>query len=296
MSRRGRSTGSPISLFSFQDIITSVTAIMILLVLILTLELITRMNLKGVAAEDQHVASELHQSLESLRTRLEDLQSAAADAKQAATRAARQSLKDVEADRRRTERSSDVLSTTIASLESQLKTARLKRRSAETDLVQAERTKPLTAREQDKATRDLNTAAMLERHNEAEQKRQEETEKELAESPTLVSTLVYNPPPGESLQPHLVEISKAGIAVIGRNDSGVQVFGWGVLGPPGAFTKWLSERNKKAEYIVLMLRPSGLDKLEATREAIRTQGLELGVELVSEDMDIVLADDAHKAS
>src|SRR5262245_5426312 len=41
MSRRGRG-GTPISLFSFQDIITSVTGIMILVTLILALDVIRR--------------------------------------------------------------------------------------------------------------------------------------------------------------------------------------------------------------------------------------------------------------
>ena len=63
MSRRGRSKDVAISLFSFQDIITSVTAIMILLVLILALELATRVATKGMAAEDRRVAQQLKRSV-----------------------------------------------------------------------------------------------------------------------------------------------------------------------------------------------------------------------------------------
>ncbi len=55
MSRRNRSRAA-FSLFSFQDIITAVTAIVILLVLILTLELISRRQ--QVAAADPAIGRE----------------------------------------------------------------------------------------------------------------------------------------------------------------------------------------------------------------------------------------------
>lgn len=67
MSRRGRAREVAISLFSFQDIITSVTAIMILLVLILSLELVSRVPGRQVSAEDRQTAADLHRSLDRLQ-------------------------------------------------------------------------------------------------------------------------------------------------------------------------------------------------------------------------------------
>ena len=295
MSRRGRSNGSPISLFSFQDIITSVTAIMILLVLILTLELITRMNLMGVAVDDRRVANELHESLDTLRERLKELRSQAADAKKTAIRVAGQSRSELEADRRKTQRESETLATGIASLEAGVKEARHRRREAEKDLLQAEKTTPQALSAQEQAARDHAAVMALEKRNEDESKRQQDVEKDLASSPTLVSTLVFNPPKGEALRPILTEVSAGGIAAFNGNGGGVTNFGWGVLGPPSDFLKWLSQRDKHGEYIVIMLRPSGLDRLDATRQAVIAAGLQLGIELVSDDMDIVMSEDVDKA-
>lgn len=294
MGRRGRGNGSPISLFSFQDIITSVTAIMILLTLILTLELITKMNLRGVAADDRRVAVELQQSLTTLRERLEGLRSQSADARHTAMQVASQSVKQVEADRRRTQRHSETLANSVASLESQLKAARQKRRDTEKGLLQAQKAHPETARLQDNAARDRAAAAMLEEQNKTEAKRQQDIAKELAESPQLVSTLVFNPHKGEELKPILAELSARGISVLGDGDEGVKAFGWGVLGPPNTFLRWLSEKDKNREYLVVMLRPSGLSKLDSTKEAISSKGFDLGLELVSDDMDIVMAEDAQQ--
>src|SRR3954471_6793037 len=62
MPRRRRKS-SPFSLFSFQDIVTSVTAVIILITLILALELVTR---QPTSAADQ-----LHQSVAALQSALE---------------------------------------------------------------------------------------------------------------------------------------------------------------------------------------------------------------------------------
>src|SRR5687767_1677296 len=60
MSRRGRG-GTPISLFSFQDIITSVTGIMILITLILALEVIQNTE-KSPQNRTQELTAELQQA------------------------------------------------------------------------------------------------------------------------------------------------------------------------------------------------------------------------------------------
>src|SRR5688572_33254220 len=50
MSRRTRALGSPVSFFAFQDIITSVTGIIILITLLLVLELMLRTGIPVVVA------------------------------------------------------------------------------------------------------------------------------------------------------------------------------------------------------------------------------------------------------
>ena len=56
MARYRRHGAEPFSLFAFQDIVTSVTAIMVLIVLILALEVVMRSRTAGVAEDHRAVA------------------------------------------------------------------------------------------------------------------------------------------------------------------------------------------------------------------------------------------------
>jgi len=291
MSRRGRANGSPISLFSFQDIITSVTAIMILLVLILTLELIARLNLKGVATEDHLTAVELDQSIDALRERVTQLQSQTKNVRDTARRVAAQSVPEIDAERRAVQRQCEDLRKRIDSLEPDAREAGMKRRNAEQELVEAGHGLPDAVRVEQQGLRDQAAAMALEQQNTAESTRQKDRERDLQDAPQSVSTLVFNPAKGLSLKPILIELTDHGVAVMGDHKNGVHRYGWGLLGPSSDFVNWLAARDSSREYIVIMLRPSGLDRLEPTRQAVYDAGLELGLELVGGEMDIVLAED-----
>lgn len=288
MSRRGRRSESPISLFSFQDIITSVTAIMILLVLILTLELIAKMDRKGAAVDDRRVVEDLSQSIEAMRKRCRELEQQTANAQSTAEKVASQSVRQVESDLRREQRRSEAARQKLAALVIKAQEAKEALRAAERELVKVQKATPVARDAAARASRAAATAAELEKSNERERLRQEVAKKELADQPKSVSKLVFNPPVGEQLKPLLIEVSNAGVAAMNDDGSGVQDFGWGLVGPSTEFTAWLARRNKSREYVVIMLRPSGLDRLEATRKVISDAGLELGVELVSDEMDIVM--------
>ena len=287
MSRRRRGE-SPISLFSFQDIITSVTAIMILLVLTLTLELITRMGRKGVAADDRKVVEELTQSIEAMRERCKQVEQQTADARKTAQRVASQSVQQLEAERRREQRQAESLRQELAALAIKAREARQSRGTAERELVEIEKNAPLVRDAAERARRAAAAASELEERNQREGERQELKRNELGDQPRNAGKLVFNPPVGEPLRPLLIEVSGDGVAVMNESNTEVIDFGWGVAGPPGGFTAWLKRCDMTSEYIVIMLRPSGLDRLDATRRAVRDAGLELGVELVSEEIDIVM--------
>ena len=131
MSRRGRSKDVAISLFSFQDIITSVTAIMILLVLILALELVTRVATKGMAAEDRRVAQQLKRSVAEMEKRLDRLRKEASAAQAAASDAAGFSAKETAEKQAKAARAAKELQDEIRRLEVQLRDAQSSRRTAE---------------------------------------------------------------------------------------------------------------------------------------------------------------------
>ena len=196
----------------------------------------------------------------------------------------------MDAERRKAQRERDALTARIASLGVAAREARLERRDAESDLVQMEKKETESSRHRSQAAKDMAAAKVLEENNKKEQDRQEKVEKDLKESPSVASTLVFNPPKGQLLWPILVELSGNGVAVMSDENSGAENLGWGLIGPPDAFVKWFAGRTKANEYIVIMLRPSGIARLEATRTAIIAAGLEVGLELVSDEMDIVLAE------
>lgn len=286
MSRRGRSKDVAISLFSFQDIITSVTAIMILLVLILTLELVTRVATKGMAAEDRRVAQELKRSVTEMEQRLEQLRKEAAAAQAAASDAAGFSAKETAEKQARAERAAKELQEEIRRLEVQLRDAQSSRRSAEGRLAASQTDDPeataARAREADER------AAQMEAANREEQRRQESEAKRASDGTAAARTLVFNAPPGTTLEPLLVEIAKDGLVAVGPDGESPRRFAWNLLGLPAGFGDWLKGRNKSREYVVLILRPSGVERYDSVREAVVSAGFDVGTELIGEQMSLVL--------
>lgn len=287
MSRRGRSKDVAISLFSFQDIITSVTAIMILLVLILTLELVTRVVNKGMATEDRRVAHALKRTVAEMEERVEQLRKEAAVAQASASDAAGFSAKETAEKQARAEHEAKELKEELSRLEMQLRTAQSSRRAAEGKLAatQAENTEATNARAKAVESR----ASELETANRQERQRQATEEKRTRDGSVAARTLVFNAPPGNTLKPLLVEIAKDGLAALDTDGESPRRFAWGLLGPEAGFGDWLKKHDKRREYVVLILRPSGVERYDMIREAVIAAGFDVGTELIGEQMSVVLA-------
>lgn len=262
---------------------------MILMVLVMTLELVAKATNTSVAADDVRVALELKQSVATMQKRLDELRSESKDTKETASRVARRTADELDAEIRSTNRQVDELTRLLVSLRTRHLQSQQKRNEAETKLVMLDKAASGTSLTQQRAIEDLTVAEQIKMQNEREAQRQETVRKQLAVTPKTTSTLVFNPPQGESLKPLLVEVSSSGIAVLGSQASKTQAFGWGLLGPSGTFLKWLDARDASQEYIVIMLRPSGLEKLGEVRKTIAKRGLELGLELVGDEVDIAIA-------
>lgn len=281
MSRRGRSTGSAISLFSFQDIITSVTAIMILLVLILTLELISSTRQRGVAAEDRRVASGLRASVEAMEREVTTLRSELAMLQAAATRSAAFSAADTRARERKAAARAAALAEEVALLESRLRTASAARRRCEAELVAAGPVRPEDSADHVAALEQR--AAEMEAANRAEEERQREAGTTRSQS-TVAPSLVFNTPPGALLVPRLVEVSAAGLATVEPDGLQSRRF----RGPDRDFDAWLEALDSTAEYVVVILRPSGVRRYDEVVEAVRKANVGVGAELVGEATAVTL--------
>lgn len=283
MSRRGRTTGAAISLFSFQDIITSVTAILILLVLILTLELITRTKQRGIAADDRRMATQLRKSVEDMERQAEALRAEIATLQSSAKLMAAFSETEVRQRARDADARTKQLTQEIELLETELRTAALSRRRTEAKIVADHAAAPeasaahvaaLTAR-----------AAEMEEANRTEQERQK-TARTSTHAHTTASTFIFNAPPGETLAPHLVEVSGDGLAVLEKGGSPPRRF----TSPGRKFDHWLASLDATTEYVVIILRPSGVSSYDAVEQALKTAGVAMGAELVGEATNVSLGD------
>jgi hypothetical protein len=280
MSRRGRAKGSAVSLFAFQDIITSVTAIMILLVLILTLELITRSQQRGVSVEDRRVARELGQNVTALEERADLMRAELVAIQSAAGRAASFS----EAETRRRTKQADELAAQVAEevelLEGELRKAGTARRNSERELL-ASQAGP--AQESVAHLEAMNDRAIaMELANTAERERQAETR--VGPTQAAAATFVFNASRDTSLEPRLVEVAGNGLSVLEAGAPQPRRFS----GPGPAFNRWLAERDAGSEYVVVILRPSGIKLYNQVLEAVRKAGLAVGAELVGESMAVGL--------
>jgi len=281
MSRRGRSTGAAISLFSFQDIITSVTAIMILLVLILTLELISNTRQRGVAADDRRTASELRGSVSTLEEEVAALRAELESLQAAATRSATFSAAETRMRERKAAERAGQLAEEIALLENRLRTASATRRRSEADLLA---TPPIPQEDTAEHVAALDArAAEIEAANRAERERQRAAG--AAGTPRTVATaLVFNTPPGELLVPRLVEVSADGLATLEPDGRQRRRF----RGPGREFDAWLEALDSTGEYVVVILRPSGVRRYHDVVEAVMKAGVGVGAELVGEATSVTL--------
>lgn len=273
-----------LSLFAFQDIITSVTAIMILLVLILTLELVTRTSSRGVAVEDQRVAAELREQVAVLASRVEVLRTEQEVASVAARRAAGTSIADIERRQAEADRAVRLLVEENAGLAARARTARVTQRAAEQELVESQSTEAAVLAEHAAAMQAR--AAEIEDANQRERERQHEKRSEADVS--SAGSLVFNPDPGNTRVPVLVDVSVRGLEVIDGRRGGPRHYAWQASRPSPDFARWLTGLDATLQYVVVLLRPSAVEQFDAVRDAVTQAGLSIGLELIGESVSVVV--------
>lgn len=288
MARRNRASGPAISLFSFQDIITSVTAILILMVLILTLELISRLQRGGASAADVRTAADLRSALadldESIRMRERDLADRTKRAEAIATMTPDDLRKSIEA----TDAEASRLQDAIATIDRDVESAASERRVVTSQLVETEKLQP----ELDALIREageLRTeAARLAKSNASEAEKLAHLEQRNSGRSLPPSTLVFNKVSPGGPQPRLVDVSGGGVRILGVGAGSNTTFNWPASGVSPAFLGWLGELDQQREYVVLILRPSGLPHYIDVRTAIAEKHLSMGFEVISEAMTVIV--------
>lgn len=259
MRPRRRNSAPPISLFSFQDIITSVTGIMILVTLMLGLELVQRTE-NSPQQKTNELSAEMESTLETVaveigtvKEQLRERQQQVMDFAGIDPLALRQELADVEEINQR--------------LAGELSTSERKRREAghREEAAAAEKTRRDTDR----------------RLVEELQERIKEAQAELRRLKDS-NRVIYNPAAGTSKRPWVVEISDQGFlaAEIGKAERALQ------FADASSFRRWAARRDSRTEYFVLLIKPTGIDKFDAVSEALKKLNFDLGFDLLTASQTI----------
>ncbi|HOI37757.1 MAG TPA: hypothetical protein PLY00_18045 [Verrucomicrobiota bacterium] len=251
-SRFRNASSKRISFFSFQDIITSVTGILILVTLMLTLYL-------NQAVGDR-VGHADHQIREDLTTRIESLSRsnlamiAQLNRLEAAPSAAR-----LQAER-------GELEAAIQRLESSESRRVGALREQEADLVQTNR--------------------QLSASSDALKVRLEEMQKELSQKKAKTNAFfAIRGLPNSPKRPVISIVSGSSLQIERLGDA-AGVHHIGDRNPVTDFKRFLASCDSSSNYVVFVVRPSGISRFYACREAATEAGFEVGYEPVAEDFDV----------
>jgi Skp family chaperone for outer membrane proteins len=258
MTRRGRSR-SPFSLFSFQDIITCVSGIIILITLVLALELSQRKQ-GSPQVDTAKLAAQLREAVADAQAeaaRLEDELKRRAESAQEVGGASASALRH----------ELFVLSEQIGSLEAEL--ASLQRQEQ-------------TVKEKDEAVQ----ARRFDREKDSQKLADEEQKvKDLDEklkNARRPGQLFYNPRTADGKLVWLIQIEGDRILVAAA----------GSTVRPGVYTevsallfqtpleKWLASRSAQADFFFLLVRPAGTDHFVKLKELLVKRGFGIGYDLL----------------
>ncbi len=251
MSRRGRSS-TPISLFSFQDIITAVTGIMILVTLILALELIQR-----IKVSPPRKTAELSDELDAMSSQIAEIKEELAQSQAKTAELAGFDANRVHQQLQNLHELNLALNGELAKSERERQAARERRQEAE--------------KEKQQRAGDPKTLRALV----AEAQKKQEALQKLKRS----NQVIFNAVPGESKSPWLAELSASQIlaAPIGRRSRPER------FGSPSEFIGWARQRQRDAEYFVLMIKPSGVRVFPEVLHSLQGLGFDIGFDLLDED-------------
>lgn len=275
-----RKSSISFSLFSFQDIITSVTAILILIMLLLAVELAQKQE--GKAAVDPGVT---RRKLEMV---IEELEAFAARLRQEIAIA--QSAERMYATR-------DQLEQQLKQALDRLDQARLKRDDALRTLGLAERAcadaeKRLASRAADReqilklaenVAEDESKADRLDKENKAERERQARRRQEIEDRPKSGTQLVFNRPADTSRRPWLVELSSDGVIAVMLGSNTREVLR-SPAAANGSLDAWVARLQPAGDYCLLLTRPSAeLTLLDDVESRLEKAGIQYGVDFIGED-------------
>lgn len=279
MGRRGR-ISSPISLFSFQDIVTSVTAIIILMTLLLAVELIHRKVSRAAAAplSTAPLKAAIAQAASEIGNLQKTLEQGAGESvEQAAVTTESLPREIVEIQRQ------------AAALRRELETLRRQETAAQKEMqtVLAQSFERRTEHQQvaqiESQTAGVQQSIVVQSRENAKQlRRREELDQRRREGKRPGERRIYNRPPGVDKLPWLVEVDEnvLRVAPLGRKQKPEEFTGSAFQSPADQFAAWAKSRSTATDYFVLLARPQGIEVLNSLIDKLETRGFDLGFDVI----------------
>lgn len=263
MSRRDRSQ-APFSLFAFQDIITSVTGIVILVTLLLTLELLQRKPVPP--AHSAEIARQVQATLEITEQTAAALRAQLAQGDSAAAEMASVSPTRIERSRHEAIQEIEQLEQELSRLQDQLSTA-------------TEARDALAAQQFDRAD-DVKTLEELRAEI-------DQTTVELEKLKTS-NRVIYNPA-DPSQRAWLVDVSSDRLLVaLAGEPSRPRTFTGRLLNSSvRQFIRWAKAETDSSDYFVLLVRPGALEIYRDLQDQLKTEGREFGFDLIAADATVI---------
>lgn len=253
----------PISLFSFQDIITSVAGILIFLTLIMTVELIRHKN-SSPPIQTQRLTSELAASVPQLESEAQRL-----EAQFQRQQAYLDSIAQLSESNVREQLSATVGQ--IASLENSLHDLTVRREQARRRVQDIKKTSAArdTDRTRLKSLEQSNATTRRQLQEMVKQNRLVYTNSDTSKSAWLVE-LDGKPP----------RAMRAGQSQIEHRFAARSV---------DELKAWIRARSRGSEYVILILKPSGVDLFKEIFDDLDKLGVEIGFDLIEEDQTALSA-------
>jgi hypothetical protein len=249
-----------ISLFSFQDIITSVTGVMILLTLLLALELKEKTE-TSPPVQTQTLISDLETQIENVRRQSEQLALRIKQANQASV---------------------DLINTSTDEIEEEIKELEIKLESLN------DKTKELN-------TIVKNLTDTKSKLNE-EEKSKEEMEAGLDQAELSIKAIkmkltiaaqglmvLIEPRPGDFREPWIIEVfSDKILAASARNKKNILTFE-----DEYKLERWLNSQKSNRSYFFLLGHRGGFNLLQKTKQKIQEKGFDYGLDLLLDNQNAI---------
>ncbi|MBR3219927.1 MAG: hypothetical protein IKF77_08390 [Thermoguttaceae bacterium] len=272
--RRRRRTQSALSLFSFQDIITSICGIVVLITLILALELTSKIVEASIAdpVRSRAVYNQMLQEVEEMTGQIDDL---GANLDRMADDVARS------------------IALSLPEIQAQIEQVRAEIRANEQKL---ENWNDLLTESDERNRR----ALLLDEENKRLEEQKQELQKlyqELLEKSMLAADdddfLYFDKENAPKEAPWLVDIDQQAVRVIPAASilpSGPKPFTGDDDDICSSFMKWAKKRSETTEYFVLLVRPEGADLYEEIKARLQAADFRVGVDYIGQYQKIQLTE------